>query len=394
MKVEWQELGNLLKSVNSGLNPRNNFVLNEDGASNFYVTVKEITTGKIRFNDKTDKVTDAALKVIQNRSKLEIGDVLVSGIGTIGKVAIVDIPCDNWNCSESVLLLKAKTDKILPKYLMYILSGERVQRIWERESVGSTLKGIRKASLVKMIVPVPPIDEQKEIVDKLDAFTNLITKIEEEIELRKKQLEYYRNIALNPTNKENWDITTLGQVGVFTRGSGIQKSDFVDNGKPCIHYGQVHTRYNISTKSVVSYIPEEQYKKCKKAKYGDIILATTSEDVEAVCKPVAWLGDSEVAVSTDAFIYNHQCNPIFMAHQFLTDRYFTFKASNATGAKVIRISDTAMSKYEVYIPSLQVQTEIGHNLDAFTNLISKLEEERDLRQKQYEYYREKLLTFE
>ena len=303
MNVEWLELGNLLKSVNSGLNPRNNFVLNEDGASNFYVTVKEITTGKIRFDDKTDKVTDAALKVIQNRSKLEIGDVLVSGIGTIGKVAIVDIPCDNWNCSESVLLLKAKTDKILPKYLMYILSGERVQCIWERESVGSTLKGIRKAALIKLLIPVPPIDEQRKIVDKLDTFTTLIEKLGEEIELRKKQYEYYLNDVLN---NDEWELLSLGQLGVFTRGTGIQKSDFVEEGKPCIHYGQVHTKFGISTDKVVSYIPKEQFDRSKKAKYSDIILATTSEDVDAVCKPVAWLGAGEVAVSTDAFIFSHK----------------------------------------------------------------------------------------
>ena len=391
MNVEWLELGNLLKSVNSGLNPRNNFVLNEDGASNFYVTVKEITTGKIRFDDKTDKVTDAALKVIQNRSKLEIGDVLVSGIGTIGKVAIVDIPCDNWNCSESVLLLKAKTDKILPKYLMYILSGERVQCIWERESVGSTLKGIRKAALIKLLIPVPPIDEQRKIVDKLDTFTTLIEKLGEEIELRKKQYEYYLNDVLN---NDEWELLSLGQLGVFTRGTGIQKSDFVEEGKPCIHYGQVHTKFGISTDKVVSYIPKEQFDRSKKAKYSDIILATTSEDVDAVCKPVAWLGAGEVAVSTDAFIFSHKCNPIFMVHQFLTNRYFAYKASHATGAKVIRISDTAMTKYEIYLPNMEIQNEIGRKLDAFTSLITKLEEERDLRQKQYEYYREKLLTFE
>ena len=99
--VEYKTIGGVTKSICSGLNPRKNFTLNPSGANCNYLTVKEMASGKIIFSDKTDKITKEAVGIIQNRSRLEVDDILLSGIGTIGRVAIVDIPVGDWNCSES-----------------------------------------------------------------------------------------------------------------------------------------------------------------------------------------------------------------------------------------------------------------------------------------------------
>ena len=85
--VEWKPLNKIVKSISTGLNPRQNFILNEEDASLYYVTVKEITTNKVIFSNSTDKITENAKQIINNRSKLSKGDILFSGIGTIGKVA-------------------------------------------------------------------------------------------------------------------------------------------------------------------------------------------------------------------------------------------------------------------------------------------------------------------
>lgn len=196
--VKYFSLGDIAKSIRTGLNPRQNFRLNTSDAENFYVTVKEITTGKIKFSDKTDRVNDGALEIIQNRSRLELGDVLFSGIGTIGKVAVVDIPTDNWNCSESVFLIKPNHNKISSKFLMYILGSNVAKDQYESQSVGSTLKGVRMATLSAIQIPVPPLEVQKEIVRVLDSFTEL----EAELEARKKQYEYYRNTLLTFNERE------------------------------------------------------------------------------------------------------------------------------------------------------------------------------------------------
>ena len=118
--VTLKTIDDCVSSIRSGLNPRDNFRLDVPGALNFYVTVKEITSGKIVFSDKTSRINDEAIDIIQKRSCLEKNDVLLSGIGTIGKAALVDIDTSNWNVSESVLLLKPRLEIIHPKYLFYL----------------------------------------------------------------------------------------------------------------------------------------------------------------------------------------------------------------------------------------------------------------------------------
>ncbi len=127
---------------------------------------------------------------------------------------------------------------------------------------------------------------------------------------------------------------------------------------------------------------------------GDVVLATTSEDSEGVAKPFVWLGEDEVAVSGDAFIYHHSQIGKFIGHQFLTQRFMQFKVKYATGAKVVRISGENMNKFEVALPSLAEQQRIVNILDTFEASIQNLEAQLKEREKQYEYYRNKLLTFE
>lgn len=201
--VEYKRLSEVVVRISSGLNPRNNFILNPTGATNFYVTVKEITKGKIIFNEKTDRIDDNALDIIQNRSHLEENDILLSGIGTIGKVAIVDIPTKNWNCSESVLLLKPKQSLILPKFLKYILESNGVQSYFNKVATGSTLRGIRMRDLQELQIPLPALPVQREIVRILDSFALYCAELTAEIEKRQKQYEYYRDKLLTFEGKNN-----------------------------------------------------------------------------------------------------------------------------------------------------------------------------------------------
>lgn len=245
-----------------------------------------------------------------------------------------------------------------------------------------------------VLIPIPSIAEQERIVGILDTFSAAIDNLKKQIELRKKQYEKNRDELLDLKGKEGVEMRSLEDIGTFIRGNGIQKSDFVENGYPCIHYGQVHTKYGLSATETISFIDEKLYKKSKKAIKGDIVLATTSEDAEGVAKPVAWLGDDSVAVSGDAFIYHHNQNGKFMAHLFTSHQFMRFKVKYATGTKVVRITGDSMAKFVFPLPSLEEQNRIVSILDTFESSISNLEAQLSLRQKQYEYYRNQLLTFE
>lgn len=165
------------------------------------------------------------------------------------------------------------------------------------------------------------------IVEILDTFTSSIENLKEQIAQRRKQYEYYRDQLLDLEGKEGVEMKTLGEIGEFVRGNGIQKSDFIEDGYSCIHYGQIHAKYGFSATETISKIDKSLYDRCKKAKKGDVVLATTSEDAEGVAKPFVWLGDEDAAISGDAFIYHHNQVGKFMGAQFLTRKFMQFKVN-------------------------------------------------------------------
>ena len=185
----------------------------------------------------------------------------------------------------------------------------------------------------------------------------------------------------------------LGDVGTFERGSGIQKSDFVDDGVGCIHYGQIHTHYGTWATETKSYVSPQQAAKGRRARTGDLVIATTSEDDAAVGKAVAWLGSDEVAVSADAFVYRHSLDPKYVSYFFQSAQFHDQKRRHVTGAKVRRIAGGGLAKIRIPVPPVEVQREIVRVLDLFESLEAELEAELEARRRQYAHYRDSLLTF-
>lgn len=179
---------------------------------------------------------------------------------------------------------------------------------------------------------------------------------------------------------------TLGEIGEFIRGNGIQKRDFRDSGFGCIHYGQIYTYYGLFADHTKSFIDPNLAEKRKKAYKGDLVIATTSENEEDVCKACAWLGEEPIAISGDAYIFRHHQNPKYISYCFQSELFQSQKKKYITGTKVLRVNGDAMAKIHVPVPPLPVQEEIVRILDSFSSL--------EARRKQYAYYRNELLTFE
>lgn len=283
-------------------------------------------------------------------------------------------------------------NEALPSYIGHLLRSTSIRAAISKTAFGVTRFNVNRMRFADIEIPLPPLNIQKEIVSILDSFTSLIDKMKQEVEMRKKQMEYYREKLMAP--QKNWKIKTLGEIGTFTRGNGLQKSDFRVKGFPCVHYGQIHTYYNTCIYKTKSFCEEDLAKKLQKASYGDLLIATTSEDVKACCKAAVWFGAGDVAYSGDSFCYSHDQDPKYMAYLFQTKMFAKQKQKAATGAKVIRVSGESMASFSFAFPPLVQQRQIASILDTFETYISKLEKMIELRQKQYEYYREKLLTFE
>lgn len=317
--------------------------------------------------------------------------ILIARVGA--NAGFIHIANGRYDVSDNTLIVDVM-EMYNSTYIYYVLANLNINRY--SKGGGQPLV---TASDIKMIeIPLPPLEVQNEIVRILDTFTAHAAELQTELQARKEQYEYYRNKLLTfDENDERVKWVKLGEIGTFVRGNGLQKKDFTDEGFPCIHYGQIHTYYGTFATSTISYTSDLLAKRLRKASYGDLIIATTSEDIDGVCKACAWLGENEVAISGDAYIYKHSQNPKYMSYLFQTKLFYDYKKKSVTGTKVIRVSGESMEKFKLPIPPLSEQQRIVSILDKFESLVNDLSEglpaEIAAVQEQYEYYRNKLLTF-
>ena len=189
----------------------------------------------------------------------------------------------------------------------------------------------------------------------------------------------------------------MGSVCEFVRGNGLQKKDFTEIGKSVIHYGQIYTKYDFTVTETLSKTSEIVFKMIKKAYPNDLVMATTSENDEDVGKAIVWEGKEEIGISGDSYIIRTNQNSRYLNYWFRSISFQSQKERKVTGTKVIRINSKDMEKFQIVLPSLSEQERIVSILDNFNILTNSLSEglskEIELRQKQYEYWRDELLNF-
>lgn len=245
-------------------------------------------------------------------------------------------------------------------------------------------------------IPVPPLEIQNEIVRILDNFTELEEELEEELEARRKQYEYYRDSLLSFDDSVEWK--KLGDIATdIYRGSGIKRDQVTPDGIPCVRYGEIYTTYNIHFDTCVSHTVLEEIQSPKYFEHGDILFAITGESIEDIAKSIAYMGNDKCLAGGDTVVLKHKQNPKYLAFALSTTNAIMQKGKGKVKSKVVHSSVPSISEIEVPIPSLEEQEKIANILDNFlqlcNNLTSGLPAEIEARHKQYEHYRDKLLTF-
>lgn len=186
----------------------------------------------------------------------------------------------------------------------------------------------------------------------------------------------------------------INEIGTIYRGVAFSKKDFVETGIPCIHYGQIYTKYGNSAYKTFTNVSEQLSKGKKLAKKGDLVMAVTSENIEDVGKCLAWFGDEDILVSNHACYIRHSLNPMFLAYYLQSSYFFKYKKKISKGVKVIDLDLNMFGDMLIPVPPLEIQNRIVEVLDKMTTLTAELEAELEARKQQYEYYRNKLLTFD
>ena len=269
-----------------------------------------------------------------------------------------------------------------------------------KNAVNSSVTSIRRPMINKYPVPVPPMEVQQEIIyllENLSSLTDeLINKLEKEILERKKQYEYYRDNLLKPN--DTIPMVTLKEISTaIYRGTGIKRDQVTENGVPCVRYGEIYTTYNTWFDECVSHTKEEYVSSPKYFEHGDILFAITGESVEDIAKSIAYIGHEKCLAGSDIVVMKHKQNPRYLAHVLNTSMARQQKSKGKVKSKVVHSNVSSIEQIKIPLPSLEVQKRYADVLDNFeqicNNLNIDLPAEIEARQKQYEYYRDLLLTF-
>lgn len=243
-------------------------------------------------------------------------------------------------------------------------------------------------------IPIPPLPVQEEIVRILDNFTDLTAELQAELQARAKQYKYYLNNFFE-NQKEN--LVPLEQVGTLTRGKRFVHADAADDGVPCVHYGELYTYYGVHADKVKSHIREDLRKKMRYAHKGDVIIVGAGENNWDIGVGVAWEGEDDVAVHDACYTLCHNQNAKYISYFLRSDNYHNQIKKWVSEGKICSISAASLGKAMIPIPSMDEQNRIVSILEQFDELCSSISKglpaEIEARQKQYEYYRNKLLTF-
>ena len=288
--------------------------------------------------------------------------------------------------ADGLKILKT-IDSVLPRYFFYAFSNTEVP------SRGYS----RHWSIAKeLLIPIPSFQEQNRIVGILDTFTASIDNLKEQIAQRRKQYEYYRDQLLDLEGKEGVEMKLLSsistiKVGPF--GSLIHKKDYVSGGIPLVNPVQMNNGYIVRDDSFS--VSEETAKLLESYTLytGDVVFARRGEIGRCA---IVTENESNFICGTGSLIVTFKdiINSKFMLFMFNTPYCKTYLLKSAVGGSMLNINCDIVGKMQIPVPPLSEQQRIVSILDTFEASIQNLEAQLSQREKQYDYYRNKLLTFE
>ena len=363
-----------------------------------YITSKNIKNGFIDFKDVKYVSVDDYNRISNNR-KIKKDDMLITMIGTIGEVAIVENEIDFYG--QNLYLLRMNNEIILNKYYYYYITSNKIKRTLVEKRNTSSQGYIKAGSIENLLIPIPPLEVQEEIVRILDNYTKSVEELKEklnaELVTRKKQYSWYRDYLLKFENKV--EMVKLKDIATeMYRGNGIKREEVREIGIPCVRYGEIYTEYGISFEKTKSYTDENFITNKKYIDYGDILFAITGESVEEIGKSTAYIGKEKCLVGGDILVMKHEQDPVYLSYVLSTENAQKQKSKGKIKSKVVHTNATDIGEIEIPLPPLEVQKRIVEVLDNFEKICKELNielsSEIEIKQKEYEFVRNYLLTFE
>ncbi|EPZ9135636.1 restriction endonuclease subunit S [Escherichia coli] len=393
IRVEWVPVSELFQIKNGYTPSKSKKEFWENGTIPWF-RLEDVRVNGRELNDSIQHINPLGVK----GCLFPKNSIFMSTTATIGEYALVRVPyltnqqITNFSISEKF------SEAVNIKYIFY--------RFYDfgkwctenaNKSGGVSIIGLKKLSQYQFPIPCPDNPEkslaiQSEIVRILDKFTALTA----ELNMRKKQYNYYLDQSLSFKEGEV-ELKTLGEMGTLIRGKRFVKSDIIPKGVPCIHYGEMYTHYRIWADKAKSYISVELASKLRKASCGDVVFVSAGETIADIGRGTAWLGDEDVVIHDACFFYKSSLNPKYVAYFSRTNFFHDQIKKSISSGKISAINAKGFEKVIIPVPSPEEQARIVAFLDKFDTLTNSITEglprEIELRQKQYEYYRDLLFSF-
>ena len=368
--------------------------------------MKEIASndGEIKVFAGGKTVINAYEKDIPKANITRVPAVLVQSRGVID-VVYYDEPFTFKN----EMWAYTHNEQTTVKYLFYFLSTQ-VNKMRESASGMGSLPQISLKVTEEMQIPLPPLSIQSEIVHILDSFTLLTAELTAELTARQKQYAFYRDYLLDFSDEDvtkkipdidcsNVEYKRLGDIATaIYRGAGIKRDEVTETGIPCVRYGEIYTTYNVTFNDCVSHTDEGKIQNKKYFEHGDVLFAITGESVEEIAKSCVYLGHDKCLAGGDIVVLKHNQNPKYMAYVLSTTNAQSQKSKGKVKSKVVHSSVPAISDIIIPIPPLAEQEKIANMIERFDHLCNDISNglpaEIEARKKQYEYYRDTLLSFD
>ena len=323
--------------------------------------------------------------------------IIVATSATVGEHALITVP-SLANQRFTYLMLKHEYASVFDiKFLFYYCYK---LDLWCLSHLNQgSFPSVDMKQFSRFEIPIPPLAIQNEIVKLLDNFTELTAELTAELALRKKQYSFYRDSLLN-FSQDNTEVEwkTLGEIATdIFRGAGIRRDEVTEDGIPCVRYGEIYTKYGIWFDSCFSHTNEAVHSVPKYFEHGDILFAITGENIDEIAKSTAYIGNEKCLAGGDIVVLKHEQNPKYLSYVLSTEMAQKQKSRGKVKSKVVHSSVPAIKDIKIPIPPLETQAKIVSIFDRFDELCHDLTQglpaEIAARKKQYEYYRDKLLTF-
>ena len=290
------------------------------------------------------------------------------------------------------------TNKLLVKFIVYWLQIEAKKHVKD----GSGNPKLMSNVVEKIKIPLPSIETQEKIVKTLDNFTNYVTELQAELQARTKQYEYYRDMLLNEEyldkisgrDSQNDEVivkTSLKEIAEYSKGrvpaSLLNEKNYVGvENLLKDKLGKVNSNYVPNEGNLIAF------------NIGDILIGNIRPYLRKI-----WIADLNGGTNGDVLAISlkedakHIVEPRFLYQILASEAFFEYNVKFSKGAKMPRGDKKKILEYEFFLPPMRVQKQIVSILDYFDSIVNNisvgLPKEIELRQKQYEYYRKKLLDF-